>query len=229
MRWMSWARRWWCRWTPTSRTIPRTPAGCWRASVTDADVAIGSRYVAGGSVDQSWSWRRRQLSLWGNRLARWIAGLKGVRDCTAGFKAIRAAALRAAKVQEITVLGYAFQVALLHRLLHAGARVVEEPIHFRDRRARGDQAGPGEPAGVRLPHLVAAPDEPSHLHQVLRDGGERSARQPRLVPSAAGARPAPLSGLADRDRALHRLQLPDQQPLDVRRPGVGGRPSASVA
>ena len=100
---------------------------------SDADVAIGSRYVAGGSVDQSWSWRRRQLSLWGNRLARWIAGLKGVRDCTAGFKAIRAATLRAANVQEITVLGYAFQVALLHRLLHAGARVVEEPIHFRDR------------------------------------------------------------------------------------------------
>ena len=99
----------------------------------DADVAIGSRYFPGGSVDESWGFRRRQLSLWGNRLARWIAGLKGVRDCTAGFKAIRSSALRAAKVGEITVLGYAFQVALLHRLLHAGARVVEEPIYFRDR------------------------------------------------------------------------------------------------
>ena len=98
-----------------------------------ADVAIGSRYVAGGAVDARWGFRRRQLSLWGNRLARWIAGLKGVRDCTAGFKAIRATALRAAKVQEIGVLGYAFQVALLHRLLHADARVVEEPIYFRDR------------------------------------------------------------------------------------------------
>ena len=31
------------------------------------------------------------------------------------------------------MLGYAFQVALLHRLLHADARVVEEPIYFRDR------------------------------------------------------------------------------------------------
>ncbi len=98
-----------------------------------ADVAIGSRYVPGGSVDESWGFRRRQLSLWGNRLARWIAGLKGVRDCTAGFKAIRVTALRAAKVGEISVLGYAFQVALLHRLLHAGARVVEKPIYFRDR------------------------------------------------------------------------------------------------
>ena len=26
---------------------------------SDADVAIGSRYVAGGSIDQRWSWRRR--------------------------------------------------------------------------------------------------------------------------------------------------------------------------
>ena len=107
------------------RLLARVAAG--------ADVCIGSRYVPGGSVDASWGFRRRQLSLWGNRLARWIAGLKGVRDCTAGFKAIRAAALRAAEVQEITVLGYAFQVALLHRLLHSGARVAEEPIHFRDR------------------------------------------------------------------------------------------------
>ena len=56
-----------------------------------------------------------------------------MRDCTAGFKAIRATALRAAKVGEISVLGYVFQVALLHRLLHAGARVVEKPIYFRDR------------------------------------------------------------------------------------------------
>ena len=100
---------------------------------TDADVAIGSRYVAGGAVDETWGFRRRQISLWGNRMARWIAGLKGVRDCTAGFKAIRASALRAAGVEEISVLGYAFQVALLHRLLHSGARVVEEPIYFRDR------------------------------------------------------------------------------------------------
>ena len=104
-----------------------------RRVAADADVAIGSRYVAGGSVDESWGFRRRQLSLWGNRMARWIAGLKGVRDCTAGFKAIRAMALRAAGVQEISVLGYAFQVALLHRLIHTDARVVEEPIHFRDR------------------------------------------------------------------------------------------------
>ena len=98
-----------------------------------ADVAIGSRYVAGGTIDPRWHLGRRLLSRWGNRFARWIAGVRGVRDCTAGFKAIRADALRAAKVEDIRVRGHTFQVVLLHRLIHAGARVVEEPIHFRDR------------------------------------------------------------------------------------------------
>ena len=98
-----------------------------------ADVAIGSRYTAGGQLDSGWPAGRRLLSRWGNRLARWIAGVRGVHDCTSGFKAIRAEALRAAKVEDIQARGHAFQVVLLHRLLAAGARVVEEPILFRDR------------------------------------------------------------------------------------------------
>ena len=98
-----------------------------------ADVAIGSRYTAGGRLDSGWPAGRRLLSRWGNRLARWIAGVRGVHDCTSGFKAIRAEALRAAKVEDIQARGHAFQVVLLHRLLAAGARVVEEPILFRDR------------------------------------------------------------------------------------------------
>ena len=98
-----------------------------------ADVAVGSRYVPGGTLDPRWHLGRRLLSRWGNRFARLVAGMRGVRDCTSGFKAIRADALRAAKVKEIRARGHTFQVELLHRLLHAGARVVEEPIHFRDR------------------------------------------------------------------------------------------------
>ena len=97
------------------------------------DVAIGSRYIAGGSLDRRWSLRRRLLSRWGNRLARWIAGIGGVQDCTAGFKAIRASALRAADIGRIRGQGYVFQVELLHRLHSSGARITELPIHFRER------------------------------------------------------------------------------------------------
>ncbi|MGI9251187.1 MAG: glycosyltransferase [Pseudohongiellaceae bacterium] len=98
-----------------------------------ADVAIGSRYVPGGSLDERWGLQRRLLSRWGNRLARWIAGIKGVKDCTAGFKAIRAGALRAVQVEQVRGNGYVFQVELLHRLVHTNARIVEVPIHFSDR------------------------------------------------------------------------------------------------
>ena len=98
-----------------------------------ADVVIGSRYVSGGAVDRRWHVGRRLLSRWGNRFARLIAGMKVVCDCTAGFKAIKATALRAAKVEEIRVIGHTFQVVLLHRLILTGAKVIEEPIYFRDR------------------------------------------------------------------------------------------------
>ena len=108
-----------------------------------ADVAIGSRYVAGGTLDPRWGLGRRLLSRWGNRFARWAAGVRGVRDCTAGFKALRADALRAAKVEDIRARGHTFQVELLHRLIHAGARVVEEPIHFREREHGQTKLGAG--------------------------------------------------------------------------------------
>ncbi len=98
-----------------------------------ADVAIGSRYVAGGGIDDRWGLRRRLLSAWGNQLTRWVAGLRHVHDCTAGFRAIRAGALRAADVGGFSARGYAFNVVLLHRLSRGGARVAEEPIFFRER------------------------------------------------------------------------------------------------
>lgn len=117
------------------RLLKRVAAG--------ADVAIGSRYVAGGSLDERWHLRRRLLSRWGNRLARWTGGLSGVSDCTAGFKAIRTEKLREAKLQDMRAQGYVFQVELLYRLLHCGAQVVEEPIHFRDREHGETKLGVG--------------------------------------------------------------------------------------
>lgn len=98
-----------------------------------ADVAIGSRYAPGGAIDTRWNPWRRLSSRWGNRFARFVAGLNGVRDCTAGFKAVKAEALRAAQMEHIWMRGHSFQVAQLHRLLHAGASIREEPIYFRDR------------------------------------------------------------------------------------------------
>ena len=98
-----------------------------------ADFAIGSRYVAGGGIAAQWGAHRRALSRWGNFFARHVAGLHAVRDCTAGFRAIRAALLREVDFRRIRVQGYAFQVALLHEAWLLGARVAEVPVQFVDR------------------------------------------------------------------------------------------------
>ncbi len=98
-----------------------------------ADFVIGSRYVAGGSIPADWGWRRRMNSLGGNLVARHVAGIAGVRDCTAGFRAIRTDLLRRVGLARLGVKGYGFQVALLHAATRLGARVVEVPVRFVDR------------------------------------------------------------------------------------------------
>jgi dolichol-phosphate mannosyltransferase len=96
-----------------------------------ADAVIGSRYVPGGdTVD--WPVHRRLLSRWGNRYTSLVLGLQ-VRDCTSGFRAYRADALRAIDPSSTSAEGYAFLTELVRRLVRAGYRVMESPIVFRDR------------------------------------------------------------------------------------------------
>ncbi len=99
-----------------------------------ADLVIGSRYVPGGTVPKEWGMHRRANSLGGNIVARYLAGVYRVRDCTAGFRAIKTEALRRVNLDALRVQGYAFQVALLHALVVQGARVVEVPVDFVDRK-----------------------------------------------------------------------------------------------
>ena len=96
-----------------------------------ADVVIGSRYVAGGGT-QDWPLRRRLLSRWGNRYTGFLLRVK-VRDCTAGFRAYRAGALRSIEPGSTSAEGYAFLTELTRRLARSGAKIVETPILFKDR------------------------------------------------------------------------------------------------
>ena len=99
-----------------------------------ADFVIGSRYVPGGSVPKTWNLVRRLNSMGGNLAARYIAGIPQIRDCTAGFRAIRASLLRRIDFSELRVQGYAFQVALLHAALEEGGKIREIPVDFVDRK-----------------------------------------------------------------------------------------------
>jgi dolichol-phosphate mannosyltransferase len=96
-----------------------------------ADLAIGSRYVPGGSIP-NWSWHRKMLSRWGNRYAAGVLGL-AVNDSTSGFRAYRATALKAIDLSEVRADGYGFQIEMTYRLVRCGGRVVEVPIAFVDR------------------------------------------------------------------------------------------------
>jgi dolichol-phosphate mannosyltransferase len=103
------------------------------AAVRDggADLALGSRYVAGGGVTD-WSALRQATSRGGSWYARKVLGLE-VRDLTGGFKCFAAEVLHAVEPASARSRGYAFQVELTHRAVRAGFRVQEVPITFRNR------------------------------------------------------------------------------------------------
>lgn len=102
------------------------------AALADADVAIGSRYVAGGRI-RNWNVGRRLLSFSANRFVRLLFGLP-MRDCTSNYRAYRAAVLDRMAWSHIYSSGYAFLVEVLVRAVQVeGTRVVELPIEFHER------------------------------------------------------------------------------------------------
>jgi dolichol-phosphate mannosyltransferase len=99
----------------------------------EADLVIGSRYVAGGGV-VDWGIGRRFVSRAGSLFARTVLTLSP-HDLTGGFKAWRASTLAAIPFDGIHAGGYVFQIEMTYRASRAGARIREVPIVFRDRRA----------------------------------------------------------------------------------------------
>src|SRR5262245_24981716 len=93
-----------------------------------ADLAVGSRYVAGGGTE-NWGLGRGVISQGGGLYARTVLGV-GLRDLTAGFKAWKAATLRGIDLPAVRARGYGFQIEMSYRALRNGFRVVEVPIKF---------------------------------------------------------------------------------------------------
>jgi dolichol-phosphate mannosyltransferase len=101
------------------------------AAAEDADVVLGSRYVAGGGV-RNWGRLRRFISAGGSTYARILLGTH-VRDLTGGFKCFRRTVLETIPLERISSRGYAFQIETTYRALRAGFRITEVPIVFVDR------------------------------------------------------------------------------------------------
>ncbi|MGI9157857.1 MAG: polyprenol monophosphomannose synthase [Marmoricola sp.] len=100
-----------------------------------ADLVIGSRWVPGGKVTNQ-ALSRRLLSRGGNLYTRLLLGIP-VRDATAGYRLFRRTTLERVHLDDVSSMGYVFQVDLAVRTLREGLRVVEVPIEFVERE-RGD-------------------------------------------------------------------------------------------
>ncbi len=96
-----------------------------------ADMAVGSRYMPGGSV-VNWPASRRALSRWGNRYATAALNLP-VSDATSGYRAYQASVVRDVGLGQARASGYGFLIEMVYRVACAGGKVVEVPITFVDR------------------------------------------------------------------------------------------------
>lgn len=99
--------------------------------MVDADLALGTRYIAGGGT-VGWPWYRKLVSRGGTLVARTIL-LLPYRDLTGGFKAWRRELLDSIRLREVAVAGYGFQVETTWWAHRRGAQIVQVPIIFRER------------------------------------------------------------------------------------------------
>jgi len=94
---------------------------------------LGSRYVAGGKLDERWPFWRKGLSAFGNFYARTLLGLP-IRDVTGGFRLWKRATLQGMPLERVRSNGYVFQVEMTYVASRLGYKFKEIPIYFADRR-----------------------------------------------------------------------------------------------
>ncbi len=97
-----------------------------------ADVAVGSRYVPGGSTE-NWPWDRQLYSRGGALYTKMLTWMP-VNDPTAGFVCYKRQVLEAINLDEIEFVGYAFQIEMKFVSWKLGFRIKEVPITFIDRK-----------------------------------------------------------------------------------------------
>ncbi len=102
-------------------------------AATNHDLVIGSRYVRGGGVDESWSLYRKALSWFANRV--YVTTLLGVpvNDATGGYKLWKRQTLIGLNLDRVRSNGYVFQVEMTYIACRLGYRATEIPIYFPDR------------------------------------------------------------------------------------------------
>lgn len=96
-----------------------------------AGLAVGSRYVRGGKLE-NWPFDRVFLSRGASLYVRLITWMP-VMDPTAGFVCYRREVLEAIALEKIRFVGYAFQIEMKFAAYQLGFRIREVPITFTER------------------------------------------------------------------------------------------------
>ena len=104
----------------------------YQACHSGAGVAVGSRYVKGGTV-QNWPSNRIALSKGASLYTQLITWMP-VKDPTAGFVCYRREVLESINLDGISFIGYAFQIEMKFAAWKLGYRIQEVPITFIDRK-----------------------------------------------------------------------------------------------
>lgn len=95
------------------------------------DIAVGSRYVKGGSIE-NWPMDRKILSYGASLYVRLITWMP-VMDPTAGFICYTRKVLESLDLKKIKFIGYAFQIEMKYASRSLGFKIKEIPITFKDR------------------------------------------------------------------------------------------------
>ena len=103
----------------------------YEACNTEADVAIGSRYISGVNV-VNWPMGRVIMSYFASKYVKLITGMK-VADATAGFMCYRRKVLESINLDKIQFKGYAFQIEMKFKSYKLGFKIKEVPIIFINR------------------------------------------------------------------------------------------------
>lgn len=122
--------------------LPENLDGIVAAARRVGGVAIGSRYIPGGSIE-GWPFYRWLLSWGANAYCRVLLGLP-TRDCTSGYRCYTSDLLTHIGLDEVVSQGYSFQIEMVWRARRLGYEVVEVPIHFEDRIAGASKVSRGE-------------------------------------------------------------------------------------
>ncbi len=147
------------------------------AKAREQDVVVGSRYVAGGSVDERWGPLRKLLSWWANRLYTPSILRLPVHDATGGFRLFQRDCLIGLDLDRIKANGYVFQVEVIYVAHKLGYRIKEIPIHFPDRERGQSKMSPAIAAEAALRVL-----------QIMVRHRSLSPAQRRMIPYDSAAR-----------------------------------------